>query len=287
MPNSAETESIICIFAPADGESCNETAMMGGYCKTHYDSLVAEASLLNNLFYSSNASDNSAGESGGEEDDHDDNTPKKVELDKDGQKQQNDPMLRCDSLASVAMDWKTEDELDQVPESQEPAVPQQESTVANGAGGDAPTPAAANDAGGDTPTLAVANDAGGVTPTPAAPVDVEPEPLKTDVLLSDQPAQPTTQTTQPIAQSPPPTNKFLNQAAREEATGSPASIASASSIDTSSSKNGTLPTVAIDYLRGWILSRQHIEQPYPTDAMYNQMSTDTGVEKAKLRNWFV
>jgi len=48
-----------------------------------------------------------------------------------------------------------------------------------------------------------------------------------------------------------------------------------------------LNQLAIDYLRSWLLSRQHIEQPYPSEQNYADLSRATGVEKPQLKNWFV
>ena len=48
-----------------------------------------------------------------------------------------------------------------------------------------------------------------------------------------------------------------------------------------------LNQLAVDYLRSWLLSRQHIEQPYPSEQNYADFSRATGVEKPQLKNWFV
>jgi hypothetical protein len=48
-----------------------------------------------------------------------------------------------------------------------------------------------------------------------------------------------------------------------------------------------LNQVAVDYLRSWLLSRQHIEQPYPSEQNYTDLSRATGLEKPQLKNWFV
>ncbi len=48
-----------------------------------------------------------------------------------------------------------------------------------------------------------------------------------------------------------------------------------------------LNQVAVDYLRSWLLSRQHIEQPYPSEQNYADLSQATGLEKPQLKNWFV
>ena len=48
-----------------------------------------------------------------------------------------------------------------------------------------------------------------------------------------------------------------------------------------------LNQVAVDYLRSWLLSRQHIEQPYPSEQNYADLSRATGLEKPQLKNWFV
>lgn len=45
--------------------------------------------------------------------------------------------------------------------------------------------------------------------------------------------------------------------------------------------------LAVDYLRSWLLSRQHIEQPYPSEQNYADLSRATGLEKPQLKNWFV
>jgi hypothetical protein len=48
-----------------------------------------------------------------------------------------------------------------------------------------------------------------------------------------------------------------------------------------------LNQLAVDYLRSWLLSRQHIEHPYPSEQNYADLSRATGVEKPQLKNWFV
>ncbi|KAL3765839.1 hypothetical protein ACHAW5_004156 [Stephanodiscus triporus] len=48
-----------------------------------------------------------------------------------------------------------------------------------------------------------------------------------------------------------------------------------------------LNQLAVDYLRSWLLSRQHIEQPYPSEQNYADLSRATGLEKPQLKNWFV
>jgi secreted trypsin-like serine protease len=42
--------------------------------------------------------------------------------------------------------------------------------------------------------------------------------------------------------------------------------------------------LAVDYLRSWLLSRQHIEQPYPSEQNYADLSRATGLEKPQLKN---
>ena len=44
---------------------------------------------------------------------------------------------------------------------------------------------------------------------------------------------------------------------------------------------------ATDLLRSWMLSKQHIEHPYPTKRTYGAMGVATGLEKQQLINWFV
>jgi hypothetical protein len=48
-----------------------------------------------------------------------------------------------------------------------------------------------------------------------------------------------------------------------------------------------LNQLAVDYLRSWLLSRQHIEQPYPLEQNYADLLRATGLEKPQLKNWFV
>ncbi len=48
-----------------------------------------------------------------------------------------------------------------------------------------------------------------------------------------------------------------------------------------------LNQLAVNFLRSWLLSRQHIEQPYPSEQNYADLSRATGVEKPQLKNWFV
>jgi len=44
---------------------------------------------------------------------------------------------------------------------------------------------------------------------------------------------------------------------------------------------------AVDYLRSWLLSKQHIEQPYTAEQTYAELQIATGLEKTQLKNWFV
>lgn len=43
---------------------------------------------------------------------------------------------------------------------------------------------------------------------------------------------------------------------------------------------------AVDYLRAWMLSRQQIENPYPSEVVLAQLGRVTGLEKPQLQNWF-
>ena len=44
---------------------------------------------------------------------------------------------------------------------------------------------------------------------------------------------------------------------------------------------------AVDYLRSWLISKQHIEQPYAAEQTYAELQIATGLEKTQLKNWFV
>ncbi|KAL7554129.1 hypothetical protein ACHAWF_017521, partial [Thalassiosira exigua] len=48
-----------------------------------------------------------------------------------------------------------------------------------------------------------------------------------------------------------------------------------------------LHRAAQDYLRAWLLSRQHVEAPYPTERGYADLRRATGLNRAQLKNWFV
>ena len=47
-----------------------------------------------------------------------------------------------------------------------------------------------------------------------------------------------------------------------------------------------LPNGAVDTLKAWLLSPEHIERPYPTPAEQIELMRKTGIDKKQLKNWF-
>lgn len=54
-----------------------------------------------------------------------------------------------------------------------------------------------------------------------------------------------------------------------------------------SKKSGSLPTDAVEYLKAWMMSPEHIAHPYPTDIEKVKIMEETGIELKQLTNWFV
>jgi hypothetical protein len=52
-------------------------------------------------------------------------------------------------------------------------------------------------------------------------------------------------------------------------------------------RSNSLPTHVVDYLKAWIMSPEHVNHPYPTEAEKNKILADTGIELKRLNNWFV
>lgn len=55
----------------------------------------------------------------------------------------------------------------------------------------------------------------------------------------------------------------------------------------SSKKKTALSTFAVEYLKAWMMSPDHIEHPYPTEDEKLKIIRDTGIELKQLTNWFV
>ena len=52
-------------------------------------------------------------------------------------------------------------------------------------------------------------------------------------------------------------------------------------------RSNSLPTHVVDYLKGWLMSPDHINHPYPTEKEKAEMVADTGIDLKRLNNWFV
>ena len=48
----------------------------------------------------------------------------------------------------------------------------------------------------------------------------------------------------------------------------------------------SLPPEAISYLKEWIMSPTHMNNPYPTDEEKEQIMKDTGITTKQLGSWF-
>ena len=52
-------------------------------------------------------------------------------------------------------------------------------------------------------------------------------------------------------------------------------------------RSNSLPAHAVDYLKAWIMSPEHINHPYPTEKEKSKILSDTGIDLKRLNNWFV
>ena len=52
-------------------------------------------------------------------------------------------------------------------------------------------------------------------------------------------------------------------------------------------KTTSLPAKAVEYLKNWMMSPEHIAHPYPTEKEKSKIMADTGIELKQLTNWFV
>ena len=52
-------------------------------------------------------------------------------------------------------------------------------------------------------------------------------------------------------------------------------------------RSNSLPTHVVDYLKTWLMSPEHINHPYPSEAEKARMVADTGIDIKRLNNWFV
>ena len=55
----------------------------------------------------------------------------------------------------------------------------------------------------------------------------------------------------------------------------------------SSKKKTALSSFAVEYLKAWMMSPDHIEHPYPSEDEKLRIMSDTGIELKQLTNWFV
>ena len=62
---------------------------------------------------------------------------------------------------------------------------------------------------------------------------------------------------------------------------------SSGSLTMAKRKATSLPNETVEYLKAWIMSPDHINHPYPTEAEKVKIMEDTGIEMKQLTNWFV
>lgn len=84
----------------------------------------------------------------------------------------------------------------------------------------------------------------------------------------------------------PPSSNPANENIQEESAADTASPNDAKSKGPRGRTKPPLDQEAVDYLRAWMLSRQHIENPYPSEVVLAQLGRVTGLEKPQLQNWF-
>jgi len=54
----------------------------------------------------------------------------------------------------------------------------------------------------------------------------------------------------------------------------------------SGSTSGGIPQPVTDYLKNWLLSPEHINNPFPTEEEKEQMQAATGLKKKQIQQWF-
>jgi hypothetical protein len=52
-------------------------------------------------------------------------------------------------------------------------------------------------------------------------------------------------------------------------------------------RSNSLPGHVVEYLKNWLMSPEHINHPYPSEAEKAKMVEDTGIDMKRLNNWFV
>ena len=102
----------------------------------------------------------------------------------------------------------------------------------------------------------------------------------------------------------PPKRSYSKSISQSSALSSGASSASSSSVSLlhhsgqstnrgrgigalSSKKKTALSSFAVEYLKAWMMSPDHIEHPYPSEDEKLRIMSDTGIELKQLTNWFV
>mmetsp|Transcript_15062 Transcript_15062/g.22164 ORF Transcript_15062/g.22164 Transcript_15062/m.22164 type:complete len:384 (-) Transcript_15062:261-1412(-) len=83
----------------------------------------------------------------------------------------------------------------------------------------------------------------------------------------------------------PPARRF--RSVSSVSSDSLSSVASKSKNQKCLKKSSSLPAETVDYLKGWMMSPEHVAHPYPTEQEKAQIMVDTGIELKQLTNWFV
>jgi len=306
----------LCKYA-SDDQLCTKFAIMGGYCKQHYDSLVEEASLLNNLF---NSSAESA--SGEEEEDAQSDIQSDAHSNHSASNHSSlDDGPMSDGQMKSETDLPTHSMMDEGTYELERGREVEEEKAEAQAKAEAKLKilqekyAPANSMGSWGGAIAVPRlPPKSCNPDPKPYHNPNPVPHhmnhyeepypqveKPDSHSSSSMHEPQTHIeatglySNPIVASSRETWKTPDDI--QSAPLQPALMMSnsMSSNDSPSDKkkrkdrtgHPKLNQVAVDYLRAWLLSKQHVEQPYPTEQTYAELGRATGLEKQQLKNWFV
>jgi len=78
-----------------------------------------------------------------------------------------------------------------------------------------------------------------------------------------------------------------NRRGRSGSTVSVSSVKSKQGGSKAQRKSSSLPGEAVEYLKAWMMSPDHVAHPYPTEQEKALIMEDTGIELKQLTNWFV
>ncbi|KAE9012441.1 hypothetical protein PR003_g16179 [Phytophthora rubi] len=130
--------------------------------------------------------------------------------------------------------------------------------------------------------------------TPAAAVDVAPSASASESSSTMSGGNATTAAPSNSAASPPTTDRKRKQppspsddaGANGSADTSDADKSKEQQQQPSKKSRRELPPHTVAILKGWMLSREHVKHPYPTDEDKQMLLKKTGISMKQLTNWF-